>query len=356
MKHNHFIQNLPSGALDIVGDVHGEWAVLQQLLRHLGYDERGEHPQGRRLVFIGDIVDRGPDSPAALAWVMRAREQHGVLGVLGNHELNILAGDPKDGSAWFFDSRMPEDTQYLPYQRLPIDERSGVLADLQTWPLVLQREDLRLVHAAWLPESINAIHGLDPERNIAQWYNYFDKHVHELVEHQPWYPQYQQEYKQYDALLGQEDLHPPMLSGHTEFELSRWKQNPVRALVSGSEEPVSEPFYAGARWRFTGRSAWWERYHDDVPVVMGHYWRLWQSHTASKSRHAGLMPADGSAWFGAKNNVFCIDFSIGARWRDRQQNLAPAQSKFHLAALRWPERTIVMDNGAQYASTAFEAA
>ena len=171
MKHNHFIQNLPSGALDIVGDVHGEWAVLQQLLRHLGYDERGEHPQGRRLVFIGDIVDRGPDSPAALAWVMRAREQHGVLGVLGNHELNILAGDPKDGSAWFFDSRMPEDTQYLPYQRLPIDERSGVLADLQTWPLVLQREDLRLVHAAWLPESINAIHGLDPERNIAQWYN-----------------------------------------------------------------------------------------------------------------------------------------------------------------------------------------
>ena len=89
---------------------------------------------------------------------------------------------------------------------------------------------------------------------------------------------------------------------------------------------------------------------------MGHYWRLWQSHSASKSRHAGLMPADGSAWFGAKNNVFCIDFSIGARWRDRQQNLAPAQSKFHLAALRWPERTIVMDNGAQYASTAFEAA
>ena len=126
MKHNHFIQDLPSGALDIVGDVHGEWAVLQQLLRHLGYDERGEHPQGRRLVFIGDIVDRGPDSPAALAWVMRAREQHGVLSVLGNHELNILAGDPKDGSAWFFDSRMPEDTQYLPYQRLPAAERSGV--------------------------------------------------------------------------------------------------------------------------------------------------------------------------------------------------------------------------------------
>ena len=180
--------------------------------------------------------------------------------------------------------------------------------------------------------------------------------MHELVDQQLWYPQYQQEYKQYDAVLGQEGLHPPMLSGHTEFELSRWKQNPVRALVSGSEEPVSEPFYAGARWRFTGRSAWWEQYHDDVPVVMGHYWRLWKNHSASKSRHAGLMPAGGRAWFGAKNNVFCIDFSIGARWRDRQQNIAPAQSKFHLAALRWPERTIVMDNGAQYASTAFEAA
>ena len=38
------IQTLPDGALDIVGDVHGEWLALQNLLRHLGYDGEGNHP------------------------------------------------------------------------------------------------------------------------------------------------------------------------------------------------------------------------------------------------------------------------------------------------------------------------
>lgn len=355
MSSNHFIQALPSGALDIVGDVHGEWSVLQQLLQHLGYDERGEHPQGRRLVFIGDVCDRGPNSPAVLAWLMRAREQHGVLSILGNHEINILAGDPKDGSAWFFDSRIPEDENYQPYQRLAVHERESLLEQLQKWPLVLERDDLRLVHAAWLPQSIAHIRSLSAEQNIAQWYNYFDKHVHELVHNQAWYPRYLEEFDQYDAQLGQEHNEPPLLTGHTEFELSRWRQNPVRALVSGSEVAVDAPFYAGARWRFTGRSAWWEHYHDDVPVVMGHYWRLWRNQPHTKHRHAGLMPEDGRAWFGAKNNVYCVDFSIGARWRDRQRQVPAAQSKFHLAALRWPERSIMLEDGTEYATTLFEA-
>lgn len=96
------IQTLPEGALDIVGDVHGEWLALQNLLRHLGYDGEGNHPQGRKLVFVGDLCDRGPESPAVLAWFKRAYEAGNALAVLGNHELNAIIGDPKDGSGWFF--------------------------------------------------------------------------------------------------------------------------------------------------------------------------------------------------------------------------------------------------------------
>ncbi|AUZ05578.2 MULTISPECIES: metallophosphoesterase [Vitreoscilla] len=354
MPINQFIQTLPSGPLDIVGDVHGEWAVLQQLLTHLGYDERGEHPQGRRLVFIGDVCDRGPDSPAALAWVNRAREQHGVLSLLGNHEVNILAGDPKDGSAWFFDSRIPEDEQYQPYQRLAVEHRAALLEQLQTWPVILERDDLRLVHAAWLPESVAQLKALSSEKNVSQWYHYFDNHVHELVNQDVWYPQYLQEYDAYEAVLGQEQLNPPLLKGYTEFDLSRWRQNPVRALLSGSEEAVETPFYSGARWRFTGRSAWWNNYHDDVPVIMGHYWRLWQNKIEATHRHAGLMPADGREWFGAQKNVYCIDFSVGARWRDRRSDIAESQSKYHLAALRWPEQTVMLENGQTFATTSFQ--
>ena len=59
------IQKLPTGPIDIIGDVHGEAEALNALLAHLGYTATG-HPQGRSLAFVGDLVDRGPDSPAVV--------------------------------------------------------------------------------------------------------------------------------------------------------------------------------------------------------------------------------------------------------------------------------------------------
>ena len=100
------VQPLPSGALDIVGDIHGEYDALVQLLAHLGYDHEGHHPEGRHLVFVGDFCDRGPDSPSVLGLVGRMLASGNAHGVLGNHEINLLREDAKDGSGWFFDSRV----------------------------------------------------------------------------------------------------------------------------------------------------------------------------------------------------------------------------------------------------------
>ena len=112
------IQALPDGPLDVVGDIHGEWEALAALLQHLGYDAQARHPQGRKLVFVGDLCDRGPDSPAVIArvaeWVAAGR----AWVTIGNHEINLLANDAKDGSAWFFDERIAsDDTRYAPYAR-----------------------------------------------------------------------------------------------------------------------------------------------------------------------------------------------------------------------------------------------
>ena len=93
-------QSLPDTPLDIVGDVHGEFDAFQSLLHRLGYRDDGFHPRGRRLVFVGDLCDRGPNSPAMLAWFKQTYERGWAWMVLGNHELNILADDPKDGSGW----------------------------------------------------------------------------------------------------------------------------------------------------------------------------------------------------------------------------------------------------------------
>lgn len=48
------VQSLPDGPLDIVGDVHGKMDALRALLGRLGYSDDGQHPNGRKLVFVGD--------------------------------------------------------------------------------------------------------------------------------------------------------------------------------------------------------------------------------------------------------------------------------------------------------------
>ncbi|EFL18211.1 polynucleotide kinase-phosphatase [Streptomyces sp. C] len=74
-----------TGPFDIVGDVHGCSSELETLLAKLGYED-GVHPAGRTAVFVGDLVDRGPDSPGVLRRVMGMVKSGNALCVPGNHE------------------------------------------------------------------------------------------------------------------------------------------------------------------------------------------------------------------------------------------------------------------------------
>ncbi|MDX3691999.1 polynucleotide kinase-phosphatase [Streptomyces europaeiscabiei] len=74
-----------TGPFDIVGDIHGCASELESLLGKLGYVD-GTHPQGRTAVFVGDLVDRGPDSPGVLRRVMSMVGSGDALCVPGNHE------------------------------------------------------------------------------------------------------------------------------------------------------------------------------------------------------------------------------------------------------------------------------
>lgn len=91
-RHEH-------GPFDVIGDVHGCRSELETLLGALGYglvrDEQGRpvdatHPEGRRPVFVGDLVDRGPDSPGVLRLVMGMAKSGHALCVPGNHEHKLV--------------------------------------------------------------------------------------------------------------------------------------------------------------------------------------------------------------------------------------------------------------------------
>ncbi|MEV4973270.1 polynucleotide kinase-phosphatase [Streptomyces scopuliridis] len=74
-----------TGPFDIIGDIHGCRSELETLLGKLGYED-GAHPEGRTAVFVGDLVDRGPDSPGVLRRVMGMVAAGTALCVPGNHE------------------------------------------------------------------------------------------------------------------------------------------------------------------------------------------------------------------------------------------------------------------------------
>ncbi|MFF6994575.1 polynucleotide kinase-phosphatase [Streptomyces sp. NPDC008313] len=74
-----------TGPFDIIGDIHGCASELETLLGKLGYVD-GAHPDGRTAVFVGDLVDRGPDTPGVLRRVMSMVADGNALCVPGNHE------------------------------------------------------------------------------------------------------------------------------------------------------------------------------------------------------------------------------------------------------------------------------
>jgi protein phosphatase len=82
------------GPFDIIGDIHGCCDELEELLALLGYaaDPAGvwRHPLGRKLVFLGDLVDRGQRVPDVLRIAMRTVEAGAALCVPGNHDIKLM--------------------------------------------------------------------------------------------------------------------------------------------------------------------------------------------------------------------------------------------------------------------------
>lgn len=83
---------------DIIGDVHGCFDALRRLCEALGYDGEFRHPD-RRLVFVGDLADRGPDSVGVLRLAVGLVRRGRALLTLGNHDdalLRWLCGETVD--------------------------------------------------------------------------------------------------------------------------------------------------------------------------------------------------------------------------------------------------------------------
>ena len=82
------------GPFDIIGDIHGCFDELVMLLEKLGYKKDHSriyaHPEGRKVIFLGDLCDRGPKNTDVLRLVMAMTAAGSALAVPGNHDVKLL--------------------------------------------------------------------------------------------------------------------------------------------------------------------------------------------------------------------------------------------------------------------------
>jgi hypothetical protein len=286
MQNSSLVRPLFAGPIDVIGDIHGEIDALRNLLDRLGYSDDGNHAAGRRLVFLGDLTDRGPDSPAVVELVRALVESGRAQCVLGNHDLNILLGDIKFDNWWFFGEEYAETGSPTPQRVADDATRESVTSFFRTLPLALERADVRVVHACWKDEVVALARAASDAL--------------ELHEH-------------HKRIIETNSSSQPGLD-EIDRGLAHQNQNPVKVLTSGMERRIDPPFFASGKWRYEERVPWWEDYQDSNRCIFGHY-----SHPHRHGR------------------AVCVDYGVAKRWTER---LAPdfnGSFRHKLGALRLPE-------------------
>jgi hypothetical protein len=298
-------------ALDIVGDVHGNFDALERLGRELGYETANawRHPGGRKLVFVGDLIDRGAKSFEVASLVKRLVDEGVALCLLGNHEYNLVQ--------WWRGRARPKHSNEKTVEHVAANRAAWepVLEFFETLPIALELPSVRVIHAVWHREAFHAVaSALGAPAPHPTWGS-FASHValgspfdgDELWEGLP------------------EERHQP--SNDRLHEL----------LIKGYEEHATTPFRDNdGKERRTIRVCWWKDERDEIPrdkrTVFGHYWnvppaephphfapphpsghhdlREWQAQAAARA------PLTGRLRVPDEERFVCVDFNGVARPRE----------------------------------------
>ncbi|MGA0058153.1 MAG: metallophosphoesterase [Planctomycetota bacterium] len=277
---------------DIIGDVHGQLPELRALLERMGYEPKGNgyrHPE-RRVIFLGDFVDRGPWQREVIALARSMVEAGDALSVMGNHEYNAVAFFTPDG---FGGHVRPRNVRTRRQHRAFLDAFEtdprgwrDAVEWFRTLPLWLDLGSIRVVHACWEPTLMRQVEDLQGGSHLLG-----EALLHASGRRGTW------EFEAIETLLKGKELPLPRghayrdKEGHRRHRIRvRWWDGAAttyRAAFMGPESTVThipdDPIDGDHLIEYS---------HDACPVVLGHYWL--------EGKPAPLAP-----------NIACVDYSIG---------------------------------------------
>ena len=153
-----------------IGDIHGHAPTLLALLEQLGWrqrDRRLSGPGGQKLVFVGDLIDRGPENLRTVEMVRELVERGDALCLMGNHEFNAVQFHTPDPENPGETLRRQTEKNRRQHQGVleEIEHRPGDWADMLAWfrtlPLAAEGDGWRAAHACWHPASLEVLEERD---------------------------------------------------------------------------------------------------------------------------------------------------------------------------------------------------
>jgi diadenosine tetraphosphatase ApaH/serine/threonine PP2A family protein phosphatase len=281
-------KNMTDHGYDVIGDIHGHADALCRLLIKLGYAElQGVfRHDSRKVIFVGDFVDRGPEQIEVLRIARKMCEAGTASAVLGNHEFNAIGWATSDGSGGHLrkhskknDGQHAEFLSQLGEGSLHHDNAINWFRQLPVW---LDLPGFRVVHACWHDRSRVALRPyLDAGNRLT------DEGIREA------HHRGSEAYKAVEILLKGPEQRLPVgksfvdQSGNKREEVRlRWwdpDATTFRKAAIGVDDQLEELPNDKITTDF--------QYLDSTPVLFGHYWILGEP-TIINSRAA------------------CLDFSV----------------------------------------------
>lgn len=289
-----------AAGIDVIGDVHGHAEPLRTLLNFLDYDEKSgifRHAQGRKALFLGDLIDRGPANVEVVDIVRKMVEHGEAVCLSGNHEFNAVhfAMEHPESPGRHLRPRTDKNLrQHLAFlnQYHSLSDGPELLADDLAWfrtlSFAIDLPGLRAVHACWSDEHIRALDApvVETRHDDDAFWHLSADNEHELG-------------VATDVILkGAETNLPEGVSFkdkdhnvRTEARIAWWvDQGPWPDRVLGPPE------FKLQLGRVHDEPDFGLRYGtDEKPVFFGHYW---------------FKPQGGRPYIAREPNVCCLDFSV----------------------------------------------
>lgn len=279
---------------DLIGDIHGHADELDELLLKLGYKKRKgaySHPE-RKVLFVGDYIDRGPKIRKTLEIVRPMVESENAIALMGNHEYNALCFHFQESEGGHLRKHLIKNIIQHYKTLKQFQNRQEKYEDYLDWfktlPLYYETETFRAVHACWDHKNLEylkktLVNDRLTDELIVQSVKIGTK-LNETIE---------------QTLKGKEMKMPEGLSffdkdrnRRTEIRIKWWEDPKLMSYRSISVEPIDNLPEQPIKFPEPGTADFYKDH--EKPVFFGHYWLK------------GLPSL-------YKGNICCLDYSVAKK-------------------------------------------